>query len=90
MAQIYQIPAVKKLTLKICGKSKDDGDNNIATSVNKKETVVQMIRETSDTIVQLFESEKENKFTEKEKDVVTKIKSVYDTVGYLVKLLDFL
>ena len=88
MVQIYQIPAVRKMAVKICVKTEGDVNKSVATRVKKKETVVQMIKETSSTIVQLYQSKKEESSTEQENSFVQRIISLSDTVGYLVKLFD--
>ena len=87
MVQIYQIPAVRKMVVKICVKTEGDVNKSVATRVKKKETVAQMIKETSSTIVQLYQSKKEESSTEQD-SFVQRIISLNDTVGYLVKLFD--
>ena len=88
VVQIYQIPTVRKMTVKICVKTEGDANKSVATQVRKKETVVQMVKETSSTIVHLYQSKKEESSTEQETSFVQKFISLHDTVGYLVKLFD--
>ena len=74
---------------KICVKNEGDATKSVAIQVKKKETVVQVVKETSSTIVQLFKSDTEENSTEQVNSFVKKIISLYDTAGYLVKLFDF-
>ena len=88
VVQIYQIPTVRKMTVKICVKTEGDANKSVATQVRKKETIVQMVKETSSTIVHLYQSKKEESSTEQETSFMQKFISLHDTVGYLVKLFD--
>ena len=91
--QIYQIPAVRKITVKICGKNEGDANKSVATQLTqlkKKETFVQMAKETSSTIVDLLKSETEENSMKQQNSFVQKIISTHDAVGYLGKLYDLL